>query len=443
MLFRDKIRITSGLKSSIRGGALIIAVCSAVLRGFSVEDAHAAETRLRELMRRIGEAQRESDEHAVLALAEEAKKLLGTHAGVPDKPARIRSVPQNVPSITSREITIGFSPYAREISRHKWWGIGDDPTRLERPLRDIASVVTGCAFATSAGCNDSEAILAAAKSGADYLLWAQDQGGKGLFPFPARRGGSERAFVVAERFIQKAEETGHLSDVVHNGWITDDFGDGGLQYDNGVCGVAVLELFRVTHEQEYLRSARRAADWAAAEPAVPNWNYNSFSVYLLAEVARETGEDKYLKAAAQKARLGVYPGQLLQGENRGRWFDPHNAEITYHYILVRSLVALSAALKDNDPERKHALESLLLAMRAHDAEFTTNGIPDVESAFEALLLLQKYFPDSDRSVGSAQQREALSAITAYCVSMVRDGKLPVAPGAWGRYLAYARANEGK
>lgn len=433
----------SMLKSSIRVWPFLIAIYSAAVPSVLAQESPKAAGQLSELMRRIGEAQRRLDEKGVIELADEAKKLLGTRAGTPDKPERIRTVPQNVPRITDREITIGFGPYAREISRHRWWRIGDDPTQSERPMRDIASVVTGCAFAIRAGSSDLDAILATAKSGADYLLWAQDQGGKGLFPFPARRGGRERAFVVSERFIQKAEATGRLKDVVHNGWIVDDFGDGGLQYDNGVCGIAVLELFRVTHEQKYLQSARAAADWAATGPAVPNWNYNSFSVYLLAEIARETGDARYLKAAVQKAQLGVYPGQLLHGENRGRWFDPHNAEITYHYILVRSLVALSAALKQDDPERKQATEALLLALRAHDSEFTGQTIPDVESALEALLLLQQEFPSSDRSIGSAQQREALRAIIAYCVANVREGGLPVAPGAWGRYLAYARAKEGK
>jgi hypothetical protein len=422
---------------------LIFAICVAALSGISTQDADAIGADLPELMRQIGEAQRKSDEQKVIALTAEAKKALGARAGTPDREPRIRSVPQDVPNITRREITVGFDPYKREILRRKWWRIGEDPTKSERPLRDIASVVTGCAFAARAASEKSDELLDIANSGADYLLWAQQQGGKGLFPFPARRGGKQRAFIVSERFIQKAEEAGRLHEIVHNGWIVDDSGDGGLQYDNGVCGLAVLELFRFKHEQKYLQGARLAADWAAAEPAVPNWNYNSFSVYLLAEFARETGEAKYLEAAVKKAQLGVYPGQLSHGENRGRWFDPHNAEITYHYILVRSLVALTAALKDNDSARKRATDALLLGLRAHDAEFSRKAIPDVESAFEALLLLQQYFPDSDRSIGEAQQTDALGAIAAYCVSKVREGTLPVAPGVWGRYLAYARAREGK
>jgi hypothetical protein len=442
-LSRNHVGPLSRRPLSVCACVLNVLLCSALLPSISAQQTIDAGPELAELMRQIGEAQRQSDERAVVALANKAKELLGTRAGIPDKSAQVRNVPQDVPSIADSEITAGFSRYEREISQRKWWRIGEDPTQLERPLRDIASVIVGCTFASRAGCRNSETLVATARSAADYLIWAQDQAGKGLFPFPARRGGKDRAFRVSERFIQKAEEAGRLNEVVQNGWIVDDFGDGGLQYDNGVCGVAVLELFRLTHEPKYLQSARRAADWAAAEPAVVNWNYNSFSVYLLAEVARETGDANYLKAAVKKAHLGVYPGQLAQGANRGRWFDPHNSEITYHYILVRSLVALSAVLKQDDPERKHATESLLLALRAHDAEFTTTGIPDVESAFEALLLLQRYFPDSDRNIGSAQQGEALSAITAYCVSKVRDGGLPVAPGVWGRYLAYTRASKAK
>jgi hypothetical protein len=416
-------------------------LCFRLVPDVAAQEVKVAGPELDTLMLKIGEAQRRSDETAVIALADKAKKLLGPRAGQPEKAATIRPVPPDVRDISDAEITVAFSAYAREISRRKWWRIGDDATRLERPLRDMASVVEGCAFASQAGCSNSEAILAMAKSAADYMIWAQEQGGKGLFPFPARRGGRERAFVVSERFIQKAEQAGRLDDVVHNGWIVDDLGDGGLQYDNGVCGVAVLELFRITHDRKYLLSARRAADWAAAQPAVANWNYNSFSVYLLAEVARETRDTKYLQSAIKKARLGVYPGQLTQGANRGRWFDPHNAEVAYHYILVRSLVSLSAALKDNPHERKTSIESLLLALRARDYDFTSKGIPDVDSAFEALVLLQQYFPDSDRSIGSAQQGQALNALSAYCVSKVRDGGLPVAPGVWGRYLVYARGKK--
>ena len=107
--------------------------------------------------------------------------------------------------------------------------------------------------------------------------------------------------------------------VVRDGWIVDDQGDGGLQFDNGVCGVAMLALHAATGEARYLDAARRAADWAIAQPLSANWNYNAFSVRLLAETWRATGEARYRDAALDKARYGVMPGQLRSGPHAGRW----------------------------------------------------------------------------------------------------------------------------
>jgi hypothetical protein len=385
-------------------------------------------------MRQIGRAQLRSDEAAVVALANQAKAVLGPQAGLPGKPDRFREVPTDVEGLKNADVISAFEPYLREIARKKWWRIGDDPTESDHPLRDLASVVEGCTLAARAGCSDKDALLAIARDGGNYLVWAQEQAGSGVFPFPARRGGNARAFVVAERFLDKVDQTGRLGDVVENGWIFNDLGDGGLQFDNGVCGVAVLDLYRLTGDTTYLKSAKNAADWAMAQPVVPNWNYNSFSVYLLAELFRETGNEDYIQSAVRKTQLGIYPGQLTDGEYAGRWFDPHNAEIAYHYAIVRSLVALAAALKESTPERAQAERSLLLALKARDRDFTSKGIADVESTFDALLLLQQHFPHSRRSIGEAQQAEALRALESYCVAKFRAGYLPVAPGVWGRYL---------
>jgi hypothetical protein len=114
--------------------------------------------------------------------------------------------------------------------------------------------------------------------------------------------------------------------------------------------------------------------------------------------------------------------------------------VAYHYIIVRSLIALSAALRNDSVERQKAVDSLFLALQARDPEFTNKELPNVESAFEALVLLQQYFPDSNHEIGNAQQSEALRALSDYCVVKMRRGELPVAPGAWGRYLYFARAN---
>ena len=146
-----------------------------------------------------------------------------------------------------------------------------------------------------------------AREAGDFLLWAQAQGGRGVIPFPAFRGGRNAAFQSAERFLRRAEREGRLDEVLRGGWAVDDLDDGGLQFDNGLCGVALLDLFEATGDERYLHGAVAAADWAARRPPVPNWNYNSFSVYLLAEAHRVTGEGRYLEAAKRAFRLGVAP----------------------------------------------------------------------------------------------------------------------------------------
>ena len=179
-----------------------------------------------------------------------------------------------------------------------------------------------------------------------------------------------------------------LDKMIRNEWVIDDQGNGGLQFDNGLCGVAILALYEATKDERYLQSVKAAADWAGHQPVVPNWNYNSFSVYLLAKAARATDDYRYLESAKQKARLGVYPGQLTDGQYKGRWADPHNARPNYHYIIVRGLASLIAAMDDNDADRSTAIACLRLALQARTPEFVQKGVMNKESALEALLLLK-------------------------------------------------------
>ncbi len=61
------------------------------------------------------------------------------------------------------------------------------------------------------------------------------------------------------------------------GWVIDDrkLDEGGLQFDNGECGVARLELYDLTKDMKYLAAAQTAADWTIPRPCVPSWNYGS------------------------------------------------------------------------------------------------------------------------------------------------------------------------
>lgn len=433
----DLLLRSRGVARHVAGlGALMTIAWAGVFGGSArgQELLRAEQAAYEAIIKSIAEAQQREDQTAVNKFADEAKLLLGARAGVPDEPEDFREPPAQVEQLSLAEVAQAFNPYFSQIMRDPWWRINGEAASKEHALRDTASVALGCLYAQQAGCEDGDKLLSAARDAADYLLRAQEQGGRGLFPFPAESAGQGNSFAAAQRFLERAQRAGKLDEAVHDGWIVDDLGDGGLQFDNGVCGVAMLEMYAATQDAKYLKAAELAGKWAMKQPVVPNWNYNSFSVYLLAELARATGDRQWLDAAVKKAKLGVYPGQLREGPHEGRWFDGHNARLPYHYILVRSLISLASALEETTPERKQADEALVRAMKARNVDFVAKGVGNADSALEALLLLRERFPNSDGTLGRAGQTAALAALEKYCVAKFRANSPPVAPAVWGQFL---------
>lgn len=280
------------------------------------------------------------------------------------------------------------------------------------------------------------AALAQAIAAGEFLLRAQAEAGSGGFPFPASRGVSDTApFLAADRFLDNARRDGALDRVVRNGWLVADLGDGGLQFDNGECGVAMLALYAATGDAKYLASARRAADWAMTQPLAPNWNYNSFSVYLLAEIARVTGETRYRDMALEKARYGVVPGQLRAGQRAGRWHDPHNARPAYHYIMLRALAALVAVLPPGSAERIEVERSLRLGLIARNREFEASGAPNRDHAFQALLQVAQVYRNAPLFLDDTGTASALDALRRLSAAQWREGRAPLGPRAFGLLLA--------
>ncbi len=396
----------------------------------------AAFDRLRQA---LAEAQRQENEAEVRRLAAEGQKLLGDLAGVPEVADEYRPVPPDVPRLTVEEARKGFEPYLKLMQQRRWWKIGLDPTKTLHLPREVASIIVGCVAAHRAHLDGTDAALAAAKEAGDYLIWTQQQGGRGLFPFPAVRNGQGRPFEVSERFLRRAERDGKLDQVLRNGWEVDDLGDGGLQFDNGLCGVALFELYEVTKDARYVRAAVAATDWAVGRPVVPNWNYNSFSVYLLAKAYSVTKEKKYLEAAKKKSRLGIYPGQLYDGQYQGRWADPHNARPAYHYIMIRGLAAMLKVMPPDDPERPDAIRCLRLALKARNPEFPVKGMSTVDSAFEALLMVKSLPKKMVDDLQDCQIEAALTVLERHAASGYRAKRPVLSPAVWGRYLEYVVA----
>lgn len=392
----------------------------------------------REQTRRdMAAAQRNKNVEEVERLSREYTRLLGSKAGVPDSEAKFSPIPRDATRLTSEEAKRAFTPMLERLEKESWWTQRPKTQDMPYPLRMVASVVEGCLAAHRAGCEHPDRLLKVAREAADFLLWAQEQGGHGCFPFPAMRGKDGRSGELAEQGIAKATAQGRLGEVLQNGWFITDDGNGDLQFDNGLAGVAVLRCYEATHDEKYLRSARVAADWAAAEPAVRNWNYNSFAVFLLSEMFRVTGEHKYLDAAKEKARLGIYPGQLTEGPYRGRWNDQHNARLVYHYILLRGLASLVAVLPDDDADLPRAREALVLGLRVRNAEIVRQGVANPETVLDTLsrIVLAPRLASLPPDAGVVA---AYSSVVRLVSAKSRRESMPIAPGAWGLALESLR-----
>lgn len=385
----------------------------------------------------LAKALAENNLEAVRAAVAAGREALGKKAGEPEVADEFRPVPAEAKLMSRDEAQRGFTQHFAPLEKMRWWKTGVDPTTLTAPLRGPASVIVGNVAAVRAKLDGAERSLAMAKDAAEFLMWAQEQAGSGVYPFPAARGTSKaRAMEVATRFIANAEKAGKLDTVVRNGWAFDDAGDGGLQFDNGECGAAMLDLYEVTKDRLYLDSARKAADWAAARPLCPNWNYNSFSVFLLAKIFDVTHEVKYLDAAIHKARLGVIPGQLTDGPHAGRWTDPHNARPAYHYIMMRALVKVVAVMSPDHVARPEIVRALSLGLKARNAEMVAQGVMTKDHALESLLLVNHIFKNHAAFLRDTQSTAALDAIGRLISEEARRGKQPLGPGAWGLFLEH-------
>jgi hypothetical protein len=365
------------------------------------------------------------------------REKIGAKAGVPEVPDKFIAIPRDARWLTAAEAQGAFAKMHGKLAQLRWWKIGLDPAKLTHALREPAAVASGCVHAVRADLDGAPRSLAFAREAGDFLVWAQTEGGTGVFPFPAVRGETrDKAFVAADRFLARAEREGRLAEVVHRGWAVDDITDGGLQFDNGEAGIAMFELYAATKEEKYLRSAQKSADWAAARPLARNWNYNSFSVALLAEAFRATGERRYLDAAVHKARVGVIPGQLTDGPHAGRWVDAHNARPAYHYIMMRGLAQLATVLPNDDPTRAEIMRALTLGLKTRNAEILDRGAANKEKAMEALLIVNRAFAGETAFLRESHSAAALDALGKLVSDQYRRGAAPLGPREWGLFLEF-------
>ena len=393
---------------------------------------------LGELKPKLVLAQRGNDLSAVRAVVAESLRIFGDQAGLPEVKDVYRAPVAGAQLFAADRVAESFGPYAEHIGKIRWWKTGLDPAKLNHALRETATVARACLAAARAEPKLAARLLPIARECGDFMLWAQAEAGTGVIPFPALREGSGRSFEVSERYLAGLEKSGQLASVVRKGWVSaDPMEEGGLQFDNGLGGCALLELFAVTQDRRYLDGALKAADWAASAPVVPNWNYNSFSLQLLAQAYEATRDERYLVAARRKFLFGVQPGQLIDGPRAGRWADAHNARPAYHYIMVRALASLVVVLPKDDADRPAALACLRLALRARNPEFTSKGIMNVDSSIEALVAVERLPAAVREELGLCEVTEALDVLERYAAYGVMKGKPSAGPEACALLLERA------
>ncbi|MEM9487897.1 MAG: hypothetical protein AAGC55_02070 [Myxococcota bacterium] len=353
----------------------------------------------------VAAAMTAGDADAVRRAVCDARAVLGIWQGVAEASGSYRATTANPvdPGAVAAVFTSslpglrGSEPWARNGgSTH-----GDDMTEA---LRTSCGMISAYAVAATFIADPSVAaeFISAARTGADWLIAVQRPEGHWGFPDltddAARwldecvvsessvsecRAMIPRVFELAMLGKERWEAAGRPDGVLVDGWFVDDdqLDPGGLQFDTGECGGALLAMYRVTAEPVYLDAARRASLWAAAEVPVPNWNYNAFSVGLLAHMAAlDPGPNSWAEQALAKARLGVMPGVLPDG----RWVDPHNARIVYHMILLRALAHLDTQV--DDPRLS---EIVAAANRRSGDELRAFGATAFDDGIEAHLAARR------------------------------------------------------
>jgi hypothetical protein len=262
------------------------------------------------------------DAKAVLEITRAMESILGDQAGVPDG-RRMGQKPSELK--LSRAEVVELFLAALETQGRAMRTLMKGELLPDQMVRVYAYMLDACvtmhphvALHAPERVADLDKLL---RGSANVLLRLQQL--HGHFPFPDLRGKNIRFGDMTEKQLQNGSIT------IEDGWIITPDPAGGSQFDTGLCGVALLRAGELLKDESYLAAGHRAAEWAAKEKCCANFNYNAFSVSLLARAGMQ-------EAALKKFRVGVAPGQA----KNGRWLDAHNARTVYHVIILRALADL-------------------------------------------------------------------------------------------------------
>lgn len=310
--------------------------------------------------------------------------------------------------------------YRNFLSRAPW----HDPARgSDHPtarLRITARAAEAMLRLNLAGLDPGGLLLKEAVLALEYAMSVQAPNGAFGYPYVAE-GGSVVAQDAAQ-FVKKAQAEGR--EVLYKGWIIDDSNNGGLEFDNAVIGTTLLLAAHMTGRTDFVVSAVRCGDWALKRHFVPNINYNTLSAFLFARLYRVTGEAKWLEASKAIFRYVALPTQAASG----RWFDPHNARIQYHSIIMRHALELYLALdKAGDPMKDQITVAVRRGLDNLASQILLYGSSDTDEMLttEALMLGEAILGSS--KLWHAAESIDVNEMVYHVAAKLQAHNMPVAP----------------
>ncbi|MBK6834755.1 MAG: T9SS type A sorting domain-containing protein [Bacteroidetes bacterium] len=154
----------------------------------------------------------------------------------------------------------------------------------------------------------------------------------GAFPFPDLRTYGDATFSsIIQNFLNSCGPDS--VNVLQNGWIVDDKGNGEFKFDAGIIANAYYEAYLYTGNNNYKNIALSVGNYLKPLKFNINYNYNSFVSIGLTRAFQLTNDSTYLERAIKNIRYSVCPGQIANG----RWVDGHNANSRYHSIIIQNI----------------------------------------------------------------------------------------------------------
>ncbi|MGB0495236.1 MAG: hypothetical protein ACPGJI_02685 [Kangiellaceae bacterium] len=328
---------------------------------------------VRPLLNEVRNAQQKRDLASIQQNVTSIIQKLGNWAGNPDvAPSYFAPIETKIPD--RKPVGILWQSINDDIHNKALWRQvpNGNPDKMKQGLRAAARPVITYSILYSLNTYKQQKHLNIITKGANYLLGLQQE--NGLFPMPDLRGKDQRQTIMINRILRKNP------DAIVDGWLIADH-RGELLYDHSTAGVAMVEAFRITKDQKFFESAKKASQWAMSQAIDTDWANNAFAAWLLAEFYSISEQEVFIKAAIDKLEYGVLPGLL---EN-GRWLDPFNSKLVYHSINVRGMLAVMRQLASDHPFRVKLASYTKRAIDNAANQITVNGASSVSTSTEMLI----------------------------------------------------------